>query len=206
MSEYPKRGRERFKQYKMIILFFVFIIKVMPLGLRKTFFEWSRFFNGLFGIIIRYILLKSIAISCGDNVAVFQGVYILNPENIRIGNNVSIHPMCYIDAGGEINIGNDVSIAHNVTIMSSSHIYSDIDIPLKDQEVVFSTTNIEGDVWIGAKATITYGKNIGSGVVIGAGSVITKDCVSNGIYVGIPARRIKERIKDENCNSNFNIQ
>ena len=38
---------------------------------------------------------------------------------------------------------------------------------------------------------IMPGVHIGSGVIIGAGSVVNKDCPDNSIYAGIPARKIK---------------
>ena len=39
------------------------------------------------------------------------------------------------------------------------------------------------------------GIKIGDGVVIGAGAIVTKDCESYGVYVGVPARKIKSREK-----------
>ena len=39
-------------------------------------------------------------------------------------------------------------------------------------------------------AIITRGVTIGGNVVIGAGSVVTKDCESNSVYAGNPARKI----------------
>lgn len=35
------------------------------------------------------------------------------------------------------------------------------------------------------------GVNIGDNVVVGAGSIVTKSLESNGIYAGVPARKIK---------------
>lgn len=46
--------------------------------------------------------------------------------------------------------------------------------------------------WIGTNVTILPGVNIRNGCVIGAGSLVTKDCEPNGLYVGVPAKRIKE--------------
>jgi maltose O-acetyltransferase len=39
-------------------------------------------------------------------------------------------------------------------------------------------------------AVITCGVTIGDNVIIGAGSVVTKDCQSNSVYAGVPAKRI----------------
>jgi carbonic anhydrase/acetyltransferase-like protein (isoleucine patch superfamily) len=53
------------------------------------------------------------------------------------------------------------------------------------------------DVWIGDRVTILAGIRIGTGAVIGAGAVVTKDLEPYGIYAGVPARRIGQRCSDE---------
>lgn len=46
------------------------------------------------------------------------------------------------------------------------------------------------NVFIGADVTIMPNVRIGNNVIIGAHSVITKDCEDNSVYAGVPARRI----------------
>ncbi|WP_166668670.1 acyltransferase [Lactiplantibacillus plantarum] len=46
--------------------------------------------------------------------------------------------------------------------------------------------------WIGADVKILPGITIGSGSVIGVGSVVTKDTEKDSLYVGIPARKVKD--------------
>ena len=46
------------------------------------------------------------------------------------------------------------------------------------------------NVFIGADSTIMPNVRIGKNVVIGAGSIVTKDCEENSIYAGVPARRL----------------
>jgi len=159
-------------------------------------FEQSRNLRGKIGLGIRYALLKSISFRCGDNVAIYPGVYIFHPQNLSVGNNVSIHPMCYIECGiipEGVYIGDDVSMAHGTTVMASSHTYTDINEKIKNQEVVYKNVQIGDDVWIGAKATVLAGTTVASGCVIGANSVVTKDTEEKGVYVGAPAKRIKSR-------------
>lgn len=52
---------------------------------------------------------------------------------------------------------------------------------------------IGNDVWIGYGAQIMPGIHIGDGAVIGAGAIVTKDCDAYGVYVGVPAKKIKSR-------------
>ena len=175
------RGREVFKKYKKAIVFVGKCLNILPQKVQYKLFIKTRKITGGGGMVIRYILIKNLARSVGDNVSIHPDVYMFNIQNLSIGDNVSIHPMCYIEAYGGIEIGNDVSIAHGVTIMSVTHRYSDIDVPIKDQGIVGKPITISDNVWIGAKASILGDVVINSGVIIGAGAVVNKDVEKNTI-------------------------
>ena len=49
---------------------------------------------------------------------------------------------------------------------------------------------IGNNVFIGMNTIILRGVHIGDNVVIGAGSVVSKDCAENGVYAGSPAKFI----------------
>ncbi len=193
MSTSNKRGRDTFGKYKKYILFIVRIVSVFSLKKRKKWLIKRRKTKGKKGLIIRYILLKSLAKSCGDNVSIFEDVYIYSPENIDFGDNVSIHPMCYLEGQGGIEIGNDVSIAHAVSILSTTHNMDDLVLPIKDQGVTEKKVTIHDNVWIGCKATVLCGIEINSGSVIGANSVVTKNIKPNSVSAGVPAKEIRSR-------------
>lgn len=53
------------------------------------------------------------------------------------------------------------------------------------------------DVWIGCNAIILKGVTIGTGAVIGAGSIVTSDIPPYAIAVGSPARVVKYRFTEE---------
>jgi acetyltransferase-like isoleucine patch superfamily enzyme len=59
-----------------------------------------------------------------------------------------------------------------------------------------SATKIAHDVWIGAGAFIRAGINIGTGAIIGAHAVVTRDVPPYSIVVGNPGRVIKYRFDD----------
>lgn len=191
-----KRGRDVFAKVSIVLNILSALYKLMPLSMRKRAFERHRNTRGKLGLGIRYAILKATAYECGDNIAVYPGVYMFNIENLSIGNNVSIHPMCYIECGyekGAVTIKDDVSVAHGTTLMSTSHIYDGLDTLIKDKGVTCESVIIENNVWIGSKVTVTAGTKIASGCVIGANAVVTKDTEENGVYVGIPAKLIKIR-------------
>lgn len=187
------RGRDIFNKYKKIISILVWIYSLIPFKYRLKKFNRLRYKKGIVGIGLRYILFKTIAKKCGDNVLIGEGCFILHPEKMEVGSNVSIQPICYIDSIGGLSIGNDVSIAHGVTIMTSNHNYLNLSVPIREQGVVMRKVTICENVWIGAKATILYGNTVNSGVIVGAGAVVTKDIDNNVIAVGIPAKKIGVR-------------
>jgi acetyltransferase-like isoleucine patch superfamily enzyme len=137
------------------------------------------------------MLVARLAMKCGDNVAVFEGVYLFQLETLSIGNNVSIHQMCYLSAAGGIFIGDDVAIAHATTIMSTEHNYSDLLLPIREAGCQAATVTIGNDVWIGAGVRILAGVTIGEHVVVGAGAVVVRDLPARSVAGGVPARVIK---------------
>jgi acetyltransferase-like isoleucine patch superfamily enzyme len=75
--------------------------------------------------------------------------------------------------------------------MSDNHTWSDSSCPIKYNPKVFKQVIINDDVWIAAGVKIMPGVTIGRRVVIGAGAVVTKDCIENSVYAGCPAVKIK---------------
>jgi maltose O-acetyltransferase len=105
----------------------------------------------------------------------------------RSGTNIG----CTFDNLGPIRIGRDVSIGHQVMLLTSHH-----DVRLGDDRPMGAVAGrgitIHDGVWIGARATIMPGVTIGESCVIGAGAVVTKDCEPGGMYLGVPARRVRD--------------
>ena len=58
-------------------------------------------------------------------------------------------------------------------------------------------TIIGNDVWIGYKASVMPGIQIGDGAIIGANSVVTKNVAPYSIVGGNPATEIRKRFSEE---------
>lgn len=53
------------------------------------------------------------------------------------------------------------------------------------------------DVWLGHAAVVLPGVHIGTGAVVGAGAVVTRDVAPYTIVAGVPARPIRQRFAPE---------
>lgn len=134
----------------------------------------------------------------GDNTRIWQFCVVL-PEAV-IGNDCNICAQCFIEnkvkVGDRVTIKNgvqlwdgitledDVFIGPNVTFCNDRHPKSG------NKEFNLEPIIIEEGASIGANATILPGVKIGSGAMIGAGSVVTKDVAKGKTVVGNPAKEI----------------
>lgn len=93
-----------------------------------------------------------------------------------------------------IKIGNNVRIASNVTFVTHdvSHVMLNDNPELGGEQFSekIGCIEIQDNVFIGTGATILYGVQIGSNVIIGAGSLVNKDIPPNSVAAGVPARVI----------------
>ena len=87
-----------------------------------------------------------------------------------------------------VRIGNEVGLGRMTNIYTHGAYLSEIDgFPVR-----FSPVSIGSRVWI-PSATVNPGVTIGDDVVIGVGSVVTRDVPSGSLALGVPCRIIKER-------------
>lgn len=178
--------------HKRLTSFFFKVVGLFPKRFVLHLFNLSNGYRGNIGFGIRYICLKRLAASCGENVALFPHVTMKHVDRMHIGNNVSIHTTCYLDALGGIIIGNNTSIAHASSIISFDHTYLDRSLPIKYCPVETAPVIIREDVWIGCGCRILKGITIGSRCVVAAGSVVTKNVPSYSLVAGVPAKIIKQ--------------
>ncbi len=110
-------------------------------------------------------------------------------NKVKIGASF-VNNNCHFENSEMVEIGNNCHIAMDVLFCTDSHeIGSE---QKRGGELYFSPIKVGNGCWIGARATILPGVKIGDGCIIAAGSVVNKDCESNGLYAGVPAKRIKD--------------
>lgn len=171
--------------------------KIICLLIYKLFLVWLPCTNNSFFIskLIRWIrstIAGGCFDVCGKNINIEKNADFGTGEGIRIGDNSGIGVNC--DVRGPLIIGNNVMMGPDVRIMTSNHNTSRTDIPMVQQEQMAKQLVVVGDdVWIGTRVIILPGVKIGSGSIIGAGAVVTKDVPEYAVVVGVPAKIIKYR-------------
>lgn len=125
------------------------------------------------------VILKDAVI--GNNCNINCQVFVEN--DVIIGDNVTVKPGVQIWDG--LRIEDHVFIGPNVTFTNDPYPRS------KQYPTEFQRTIVKKGASIGANATILGGLTIGENALIGAGSVVTKDVPSNELWVGNPARKVK---------------
>lgn len=142
----------------------------------------------------------------GKGVHVGARVRLWSRNPLIIGKNFYIGRDSEIACDAEI--GNDVILANKVGLIGRyDHHYQEIGLPtrrasqIRDKAYNWkglqSKIVIGDDVWIGYGSLILSGVNIGSGSVIAAGSIVTKDVEAYSIYAGSPAKKIASRFESE---------
>jgi len=127
----------------------------------------------------------------GNNVIINKNV-IIWVESISFGDNIQINPNTCIY--GRVIIGNNVMIAPNCMIAAGNH-----GIEVNNEPMILQKCTTKGpirigdDVWIASNSVLLDGIKIGSGAIVGAGSVVTKDVPPMAIVIGNPARVVRYR-------------
>ena len=139
---------------------------------------------------IRYFFLKRIDKNVGKNVNIEQ--HVVFGEEFEIGDNSTVGFRS--DIYGPVKIGKDVMIGPEVAIYTHNHKHDEIDIPMIKQGYTENKpVYIEDNVWIGRRVLIMPGVCIGTGSIVAAGAVVTKNVEPYSIVGGNPAKIIKYR-------------
>lgn len=132
------------------------------------------------------VIMPSNLYGCELAENVFIGPFVEVQKNVRIGARTKIQSHSFICE--LVTIGEDCFVGHGVMFIND--VFSS-GAPAGGDASKWKSTNIGNKVSIGSNSTIMP-VNICDNVVIGAGSVVTKDINKSGIYAGNPAKKLRE--------------
>jgi acetyltransferase-like isoleucine patch superfamily enzyme len=97
-----------------------------------------------------------------------------------------------LDCAESIVVGRHVLVAPGVFITDHSHGMAPGSL-MATQPCPAKAVVIEDDVWLGAHSVVLPGVTIGSGAVVAAGAVVTRDVAPRAVVAGVPARLLRYR-------------
>jgi acetyltransferase-like isoleucine patch superfamily enzyme len=156
----------------------------------------------------------------GRNVKISSLASFHRPEEISIGDNSRVDDFCAIS--GNVTIGRNVHIAVHCSLVASIQgitmedfsglafgckLFTSSDdysgrsltnptVPARYKSITHGPITIGRHVIIGTNSIVFPGVDVAEGCAIGALTLVSKSTTPWGIYVGNPARRLKERSKD----------
>lgn len=131
------------------------------------------------------VMMPSNLYGCSLGDGVFVGPFCEIQSEVSVGARTRIQSHSFICS--LVEIGRDCFIGHGVMFVND--LFSEG--ARADSKDKWRATKIGDNVSIGSNATILP-VSICDNVVIGAGSVVTKDIVTSGFYAGNPARLLRE--------------
>lgn len=135
----------------------------------------------------------------GKNCFIQGPFYCDYGENIHLGENFYANFNFTVLDCCPVTIGNNVFIGPNVSLVTPVHPFRWQDRNMKCRsdgslyDYEYAKPIVIGDnCWIASNVTVVGGVKIGSGCVIGAGSVVTQNIPDNSLAVGNPCRVIRQ--------------
>ncbi len=155
---------------------------------------------GFFGRLYVNDPQKGGKIFFGDNAWLGRNIEIQvsDSQQVQIGRRATLQDLCKVL--GDVKIGAYSTLASNVFVSSGTHTYSaEPHLLVKHQDrllpVASNPVSIGEDTWIGNNVFIKAGVSVGRGCVIGANSVVLKDLAPYGVFGGVPAKKLKDRLR-----------
>jgi maltose O-acetyltransferase len=163
---------------------FICFILYKTIGVRLP-AAWSR--ADIFSIsAFRDFLCRHIVRKCGKHV--IFGPHIEFSSDIEVGDYCGLGKGVIIE--GETTIGRNVTVAREAILYTSAHYFTET----RMQGVEIIPKVVGDNVYIGTRAMILANcRRIGTGAIIGAGAVVTKDVPDMTVVGGVPAKVIGPR-------------
>src|SRR5438445_5267700 len=138
----------------------------------------------------RSLLLKAFGAKMGPHCHFYPKSKVWAPWNLICEDQVTAADGAEIYNPSPMSFGSHAILSQDSYICGATHDYDDPAFPL-----IAYAMNIGAYSWICARASVAPGANVGEGAVLGLGSVATRDLEPWTVYAGVPAVRVKERVR-----------
>ena len=135
------------------------------------------------------LLNRCEGISIGKGTKIVSPIHFPRMCQLKIGADCWIGRDFTLEGNGCVCIGDNCDLAPNVVCVTGSHIIGNKN--RRAGEGFNGKIQIGNGAWIGTRTLIMPNIEVEDSVVIGAGSNVTKNLKSDGVYVGNPAKRIR---------------
>jgi acetyltransferase-like isoleucine patch superfamily enzyme len=145
--------------------------------------------------ILRARLFRLFGSTIGDGSKIEQ-IILLNYDGSNLGNLI-LGEKVYIGAGTILDLKNKIKIGDSTKIAAGCNLSTHVDCG-KENDISYlypkreEMITIGSNSWIGLSVTILCGISIGSGVIIGANSLVNKNIPSRVLAHGIPIKIVKQ--------------
>lgn len=140
----------------------------------------------------RALLLRTFGARIGLNCHFYPRSKIWAPWNLICDDQVTAADGAEIYNPAPMTFGSHAILSQDSYLCGATHDYDDPDFPL----IAFAM-QVGAYSWICARASVAPGANVGEGAVLGLGSVATRDLDPWTVYAGVPAVKVKERMRHE---------
>lgn len=138
---------------------------------------------------LKAALLRAFGAKTGRGLVIKPRVNVKYPWHLEIGDHSWIGEGVWLDSLAPIRIGISACLSQGVTIETGNHDWSKPTFDLQVREVV-----IEDGAWAAVRSVLLPGSRLASHAILGAGSVLSGETEPYGIYAGVPAKKVKERV------------
>jgi acetyltransferase-like isoleucine patch superfamily enzyme len=136
----------------------------------------------------RIVLGRWVHLGDGNRLRAHEGTLRIGDKTV-LGRENTLN--CYLD----LEVGPRCIVADWVYMCDFDHRTDDVHRPIKDQGIVKAPVRIGDDVWVGVKASVLRGTDVGRGSVLAAHTVVRGEVPPFSVVAGVPGRVVRDRVE-----------
>jgi putative colanic acid biosynthesis acetyltransferase WcaF len=138
----------------------------------------------------RTMLLRAFGAKMGPHCHFYPKSKVWAPWNLVCEDQVTAADGAEIYNPSPMSFGSHAILSQDSYICGATHDYDDPAFPL-----IAYAMHVGARSWVCARASVAPGANVGDGAVLGLGSVATRDLEPWTVYAGVPAVKVRERVR-----------